>query len=315
MEWTKATLVFLVFLSFTAQCKAATKLSTCQKAYFMLRQCASEMFDSQNVGPQCCELLAAFDIRDCLKTDSRLQAFATKSPKTLSPLRSVCAQGVPSTPAATDAATTKKNDKALEEATKGVSQARRGDTSMLKEVMAIAEAVIASGTETRTVTVDFEFEGNPRDVESTVAAVASIAKRASQTTNMLLEEISVELEGQRSSGLCTCMGAEMPEDADDAASNWRAYLRFNYLTARLQLCKLVCEHQKLVLGALFVHLVALACYLLYLAVRPGKESTAETTLPRHGSFEKNTLAQFIAKSQDPEWTQPLLGDEEEGMSP
>ena len=313
-------MLLVVFFSFTARCNAATRLTTCQKAYYMLRQCGSELFDSQNAGPQCCELLSAFNIRKCIESDNRLQGFVNKSTKAMQPLRSVCAKEAPIIPAASASASTEKKEKALEEATRGVSKARGEDSSMFNDFMAIADAVISSGTETpRTVTVNFEVEGNAGNIETTIAAVASVAKRAAQTSNMLLQEISVELEADRSSGMCSCNNSEMPEDIGDAYTNWRGYLRLTYLSTRLQLCKLICAHRTLVLGALFVQLVALASGLLYLAFCPRKGSTGEITLPRHGCFEKSPScnfipAQFISKTVEvPEIEQPLLGDEEKGM--
>ena len=322
MHMSKVFLILAAMLA-VAQPSVAAKLTTCQKAYFMLRQCASEVIGFGVAGPQCCELLAAFDLRDCLHVDPRLQAFATKTVKSMQLLRATCAnqakEGAAKKPVK-GATTTNKvvDEKALEAASQGVSQVNRGDGSMLQEVESIAAAVLDSGvgvattaTTTTTTTIDVAVEGERNEVRGAIAAAtSSIKKKGAAILNEISFEVAEEIVEQQqphANNVCSCQNAEMRKDEEVGS------LKYAYLALRLRLCKLICAHRQLVLGALLVQMVALAVWIVCLLARPHWLSSSL----RHTDRRLPT-SQFIVDASDPHWTvtEPLLSehDPEGGMN-
>jgi hypothetical protein len=261
----------------------AGKLTTCQKAYFMIRQCASELADTRVAGPACCELLDAFDLRDCLHRDARLHAFASNKPaKAMKMLRGVCDKRPP----AAASAAANADDAALEDAAKSVSKAARGDNSMVQDVASIAKAVLASGV---------NAEGGERDaVRAPLSALPlPLAGRGG------VQEMYVIVE-EELSGMCACEGAEGPAATDSA---WRRA----YLSSRLATCRFLCAHRRWVLAGLMLQMAAIGMWIGCLLVRP--------RWARSGTTARRNVPQFIVEAANPEWTEPLLvGDEEAGMS-
>ena len=283
----------------------------------MLRQCSSELSGAQNAGDQCCELLAAFDLRACVQTDDRVKSLNAKSSAYLQQLRLACDVPVPSPSAKT--ASDAEND-ALEHAANSISKAR--DSSMYDNILSIAQAVMATDSDSsRVVTVELAIEGDAEDVESVVKSAvntaAALAKSTSRNGGILLQDISLEMENgteEHFEAMCSCKDAELPELSTEAGT--LVALRYAYLAARLQICKFTCANKGLVLGGMIVQMALLGAWIVYLLARPlwAKSAMGSSTQSRPSSLRSNS-GQVIANAGDAQWTQPLLaGDEEEGMA-
>ena len=323
---TKGVIVFLALIAIFQHASASSKLTTCQKAYFMLRQCASEMVESRNAGPQCCELLEAFDVRDCIRVDAALQSFVPKTVTTLLPLRQDCGMETPAAPAYEGE---EEHDIVLEEAALEMSKAKRGDSSMVKDVMSIAQAVLASETDapSRTVAVDVALDGDSKKLNKKVkSAVATAIKTAGKVRDvsggvLLLQDISVTLEEEEDvqTGLCACENAELREIEAGPSPSFMASLRYGYLATRLTLCKFSCAHKRLVLGGLILQMALLGGWMICLIARPrwlfSSSSSSSKYSSRKSSSRSSAAGQFVVDASDAEWLrQPLLADEEAGIA-
>lgn len=320
----KARLVLFLVLGISSTLvtpSVGKKMSMCQKAYFMLRQCSSELSGALEAGDQCCDLLAAFDLRECELTDDRVKSFNVKSSTYLQPLRVVCNVPVPSPSAEPSKAN--DNDDALKQAADSISKAR--DSSMFDNIVSIAQAVMATDTESsRVVTVELAIRGKADDVESAVKTAvntaAALAKSTSKKGGILLHDISLEMEREdaHQRALCACQNAELPELSTDATN--LVALRYAYLAARLHICKFTCANKGWVLGGMIVQMALLGAWIVCLLARPlWAKSTSSRSRYKSAHSSSSSLrsnsAQFIANAGDSEWTQPLLaGDEEEGMA-
>jgi len=285
----------------------------------MLRQCSSELSGAQTAGDQCCELLTAFDVRECTMTDDRVKSYKNKSLKLLQPLRLACDVPVPSLSA--EPTKSDGKDNALKLAANSISKAK--DSSGYDNIISIARAVMATDTESsRLVTVELAVEGGVEDVEAAVKSAvtksAALTKSTSKKGDIMLQEISLEMEEDNHGALCSCENAVLPELTVDATSS--VSLRYAYLAARLSICKFTCAHKGLVLGGIIVQLAVVAAWTMCLLARPlwarrtrgGRTSSAQCS--GTGSVRSNS-GQFIADAGDAEWTEPLLPrDVEEGIT-
>ncbi|KAL4529624.1 hypothetical protein Ndes2526A_g04398 [Nannochloris sp. 'desiccata'] len=293
-------------------------MTLCQQAYFMLRQCSSELSGAQNAGDQCCELLSAFDLRECAMTDDRVKSFKKKYFKLLQPLRLACDVPVPSPSAEPN---DDANDDALELAADSLSKAR--DSSMYDNIISVARAVMATDSDSaRVVTVELAVEGGVEDVEAAVKfavnKAAALAKSTSKKGGIMLQEISLEMEKDDHGALCSCENAVLPELTENATSS--VALRYAYLAARLSICKFTCAHKGLVLGGMILQMAVLSALIMFILARPlwarrtrgGGISSAQSS----GTCSATSNSgQFIADAGDGQWTEPLLPrDEEEGMA-
>jgi hypothetical protein len=289
-------------------------MTVCQQAYFMLRQCSSELSGAQNAGDQCCEMLAAFDLRECVMTDDRVRAFESKSGKLLQPLRRACDLPAPSP---TENPSSDSDDGALEKVADSLLKSR--DSSMHDNILSVARAVMASGTDSaRMVTVELAVEGGVEEVKeavkSAVTTAAALAKSASKKGGTMLQEISLEIDRDESehTAICSCEDAVLPELTEDATS--LVALRYAYLAVRLSICKFTCTHKGLVLGGMIVQMAVLGAWILCLLARP-LWATRKIRSNNTSSCVRSNTSQFIADAGDAQWTEPLLaGDEEEGMT-
>ncbi|KAG7667077.1 hypothetical protein KSW81_000820 [Nannochloris sp. 'desiccata'] len=284
----------------------------------MLRQCSSELSGAQNAGDQCCELLSAFDLRECAMTDDRVKSFKKKYFKLLQPLRLACDVPVPSPSAEPN---DDANDDALELAADSLSKAR--DSSMYDNIISVARAVMATDSDSaRVVTVELAVEGGVEDVEAAVKfavnKAAALAKSTSKKGGIMLQEISLEMEKDDHGALCSCENAVLPELTENATSS--VALRYAYLAARLSICKFTCAHKGLVLGGMILQMAVLSALIMFILARPlwarrtrgGGISSAQSS----GTCSATSNSgQFIADAGDGQWTEPLLPrDEEEGMA-
>ncbi len=298
------------------------KMTACQQAYFLLRQCSSELSGAKTAGNQCCELLSAFDIRECVATDDRVKAFDNKLGKLLQPLRVACDVLVPSQ---ADKTAVDGNDDALEQAAKSLSQAR--DSSMHDNIISVARAVMASETDSaKMVTVELAVEGGVEEINAAVktavnTATALLAKNASKKGGIMLQEISLEMDRDAEEGVfCACENAELPELKPDTGN--LVALRYAYLAARLSICKYTCAHKGLVLGGLIVQMAVLGAWIVCLLARPlwarsrRREERKRSASQSSCTSGRSSSPQFIADAGEAQWTEPLLseGDEEQGVA-
>ena len=86
-----APLVALALLSTCLHHASASTSSTCQKAYFLLKQCPVAAA-GQAPGSGCCALTAAFETRRCLEVDSRIRSMGRNPSRTLKSLSAACTE-------------------------------------------------------------------------------------------------------------------------------------------------------------------------------------------------------------------------------
>jgi hypothetical protein len=284
----------------------AKKMTLCQKAYFMLRQCSSELSGAQNAGDQCCELLSAFDLRECAMTDDRVKSFNNKFLKILQPLRLACDVPAPSPSAEPKF---KGNDAALEMAADSLSKAK--DSSNYDNIISVARAVMATDIDSaKIVTVKLAVEGGVEDVQaavkSAVTKAAALKKSTFKRGDIMLREISLEIEEDNHGALCSCENAVLPELTEDATS---------YLAVRLSICKFTCAHKGLVLGGMILQLAVLGAWIICLLARPLWARSTRGDRTSSAQCRSNSGQFIIADAGDGQWTEPLLPrDEEEGMA-
>jgi hypothetical protein len=316
---TKARLVLLTLLAVSSTLISpleAKKMTPCQQAYFMLRHCSSELSGAKNAGEQCCELLSAFDLRECAITDDRVKGFNAKYYNLLSPLRTACDVPVPNLTTKPRSSDGGKNDDILEMVADSLSKS--GDSAMYENIISVARAVMATDTNSsKFVTIELAVEGEVEDVtsavETAVTTAAAMAKASSKKGGIMLQEVSLEVNEDYEDGhdvMCSCQNAELPELTSDAPNS--VALRYAYLAARLNICKFTCAHEEVVLGGMILQMAVLGAWIMCLLARPLWARSPSSKRSSSASDVRSRLTgQFIANAGDSQWTEPLLANDEE----
>ena len=301
---TTLSLIFIALAINQQHYVASAELTSCQKAYFMLRECSDELAAvSESSGRNCCALLGAFDSRQCLETDSRLQIVAFSVARSFKPLRDACVSD-----------DTSDSARAYSD----------GWHESMDEDFPLA-AFSADTSSTKSITLEIALEGDDDSINAALAvAAASVRKITGRGALTKVLSITVIEEGGAPSAVCSCMdtadSSTAMDEEEEENSSFCASLRRSYLSLRRQLCVFTCSHRPLVVGLLSLQVVAMSAWIVFLLVntRYGRRLSPSYAPPQHQyehhrrhassspAFIAHNGKEFVVDASDPEWAFPVL---------
>lgn len=284
MKITVPKITAILTLCIALQSQSVHAQSTCEIAFSQLLECSMPLTD-ENPDPAegCCALLAAFELRDCLNSDPRIEVLGEQVFTSLASLIVNCQGDMFPSGDATMESSDHTSNTAIAEIDDGAMSVEAASSQVIEAIISLAQDAMGK---------------NDPDYLMQQAVLHD------KITMEFLEETQETCE-------CTRMVLPVP----DGDADWRVKLDYHAQLARLWLCQFTCNHCRLVLGGIMVQMTLLSLWIIVLLAKPRGGSHGFNSRRRSLDGTSNNSTQFVIRASDYaaadlECAQPLLMTEE-----